>query len=84
MTKMIDRTNGLIKAFDVNEAPCMCEGTEVQDTYINVIPVRWRFTSKNTAGKIRFQCMRCKHRWTRTNVPWANGEMMVGSVGKKS
>lgn len=58
-----------IRSFDVDFAPCDCEGTKNIATRMQVIAVRWKRTDKNPNGKMRFQCMRCKTSWSMNNVP---------------
>lgn len=57
-----------IRAFDVDFSPCECRGTLHKTTRLQVIAVRWKRTDKRPSGRVRFQCMRCKHSWSMNNI----------------
>ena len=73
-TKMIEKTNGLIRSFAADQAPCNCDGMPYKQTGLMAISVKWKLSGKNPSGKVRFQCVRCKTRWNKVGVSWNGGD----------
>lgn len=71
MAKVI--TSDTLRAFDVDFAHCACEGTP-HKSGIWVIAVRWK---RKACGKTRFQCMRCKTRWSMDNIAMEGNRLVL-------
>lgn len=61
-------TKGINKSFDVDFAHCNCVGTKHALTGLQVVSVQWKRTDKDPNGRVRFQCQRCKMKWSMNNV----------------
>lgn len=44
---------------------------------MQVVPVKWKRTDNNPNGRVRFQCMRCKHSWSMNNIRTLGGGLHI-------